>query len=322
MAAVAVARSVDKTRFDLADVLLFDPVPPNRSTTRTALSMVGFRQIFATSDFGEMLATLRGKVFDLFVADITQETAKLCDLVLTMRGGRAGGNPFVHVVLMAWKLDDDLVKRALNCGADDLITRPYSVGFLSGRVKSLTEARKGFVVTSDYIGPDRRRDPGRGGTIPLFDVPNTLKLKSRTDGQIARIDLEVPTAIRDARAKINSERAKRDVFQLSVLGHFAQEALTATQPLERDLDRLEATAKDLEQRLENSANDPALRLCEQVDQAIAGAKGGENVADHIRNMQELAASLYLAVNQGSTADDLKAELDKVVTLIKSRGRRD
>src|SRR5882724_2166846 len=160
MAAAAVAQSVSKTRFDLADVLLFDPVPPNRSTTRTALGMVGFRQIFATSDYGEVIATLRGKIFDLFIADITQDTAKICDLVMTMRGGRTGGNPFVHVVLMAWKLDDDLVKRALNCGADDLITRPYSVGFLSGRVKSLTDARKGFVVTSDYIGPDRRRDPG------------------------------------------------------------------------------------------------------------------------------------------------------------------
>jgi CheY-like chemotaxis protein len=322
MAAVAVAQGVAKARFDLADVLLFDPVPPNRSTTRTALGMVGFRQIFATSDYGEMLTTLRGKVFDLFVADITQDTAKLCDLVLTMRGGRTGGNPFVHVVLMAWKLDDDLVKRALNCGADDLITRPYSVGFLSGRVKSLTDARKGFVVTSDYIGPDRRRDPARGGVIPLFDVPNTLKLKSRSDSEIARIDVEVPNAIRDARAKINSERAKRNVFQLSVLGHFAQEALTATQPLERDLDRLEATLKDLVQRLETSSNDAAIKLCEQVDQAIAGAKGGENVAEYIRKIQELAVSLYLAVNPGRTADELKTELDKVVALIKSRGRRD
>src|SRR5882672_8307945 len=92
MAAAAAIQSVGKTRFDLAEVLLFDPVPPNRSTTRTALGMMGFRQIFATSDHGEMLTTLRGKVFDLFVADITQDTAKLCELVLSMRGGRMGGN--------------------------------------------------------------------------------------------------------------------------------------------------------------------------------------------------------------------------------------
>jgi CheY-like chemotaxis protein len=322
MAAAAVAQGVSKTRFDLADVLLFDPVPPNRSTTRTALGMVGFRQIFATSDYGEVIATLRGKLFDLFIADITQDTAKLCDLVMTMRSGRAGGNPFVHVVLMAWKLDDDLVKRALNCGADDLITRPYSVGFLSGRVKSLTDARKGFVVTSDYIGPDRRRDPGRNGGIPLFEVPNTLKLKSRADGEIGRLDSEVPNAIREARSKINSERARRNVFQVSVLAQFAREALTATQPLERDLDRLEATMKDLSQRLENSGNEAALGACESLEKEIAGAKCGENVADHIGKVQELAVSLYVAVNPGRSADDLKIELDKAITLIKSRGRRD
>jgi DNA-binding response OmpR family regulator len=282
--------------------------------------MMGFRQIFATSDYGEMLTTLRGKVFDLFLADITQETAKLCELVLTMRGGRMGGNPFAHVVLMAWKLDDDLVKRALNCGADDLVTRPYSVGFLSGRIKSLTDARKGFVVTSDYIGPDRRRDPGRSSGIPLFDVPNTLKLKSRADGP--RLDSEVPNAIREARAKINAERAKRCVFQLSVLGQFAQEALSASEPLERDLDRLEATLKDLLQRLENSGNDAALKQCEALEKAIAAAKGGERVADHIAKIREVAAALYTTVHPARTAADLKAEVDKAVTLIKSRGRRD
>ncbi len=321
MAAAAVAQSVGKTRFDLADVLLFDPVPPNRSTTRTALGMVGFRQIFATSDFGEMTTTLRGKVFDLFVADITQETQKLCDLVQTMRAGRSGGNPFVHVVLMAWKLDDDLVKRALNCGADDLVTRPYSVGFLAGRVKSLTEMRKGFVVTSDYIGPDRRRDPGRGG-IPLFDVPNTLKLRSRADGEGARLDLEVPNAIREARAKINAERARRDAFQVSILAQFTQEALTATQPLERDLDRLDATLKDLAQRLEGAANEAALKLTTSLEKAVVDAKGGENVAEHINAIKEHAASLYVAINPGRSPDDLQAELSKAVTLINSRGRRD
>jgi CheY-like chemotaxis protein len=323
MAAAAAVHSVNKTRFDLAEVVLFDPVPPNRSTTRTALNMIGFKQIFATSDHGEMLANLRGKVFDLFVADITQDAAKLCDLILSVRGGSTGSNPFAHVVLMAWKLDDNLVKRALNCGADDLITRPYSVGFLTGRLKSLIEARKGFVVTSDYIGPDRRRDPARGaGSIPLFDVPNTLRLRTRPEGEVMRVDAEIPHAIRDARSKINSERSKRNSFQLSVLAHFAQEALAATQPLERDLDRLDATLKDLIQRLETSPNDAATKLCAEIDAAIAGAKAGENVADHIRKIQELAQSLYLALNQGKSAADHKAELDKVIALIKSRGRRD
>ena len=322
MAAVAVAQSANKTRFDLADVLLFDAVPQNRSTTRTALGMVGFRQLFATSDYNELLTAWRGKAFDLFVADITQDTARLCELVRAIRGGHMGGNPFVHVVLMAWKLDDDLVKSALHCGADDLVTRPYSVGFLSGRFKSITEARKGFVVTGDYIGPDRRRDPGRGcGNIPMFEVPNTLKLKSGGDCELARLDLELPNAIREARTKINAERAKCGAFQISILAQFAREAAAAKQPLERDLDRLEATMKDLGRRLEGG-NDGALKICESLDVAIAGAKGGENVADHFGKIQELAVSLYLAVNPGRSANDLKAEVDKEVASIKSRGRRD
>jgi hypothetical protein len=139
---------------------------------------------------------------------------------------------------------------------------------------------------------------------------------------VGRLDAEIPAAIRDARVKINGERAKRNAFQLSVLGHFAQEALTATQPLERDLDRLDATLKDLVQRLDGTPNEAASKVCADLDQAISGAKGGENVADHIKKVRELAASLYQALNPGKTAADHKAELDKVITLIKSRGRRD
>ena len=158
--------------------------------------------------------------------------------------------------------------------------------------------------------------------MPLFDVPNTLRLKSHGDGATQRADIEAQNSIREARGKINSERAKRDVFQIAILGHFAQEALTATQPLERDLDRLEATMKDLSQRLEGSGHDGVLKLCEPLDAAIAGAKGGENVADHIAKVQEQVVTLYTAIHPGRSADDLKTEVDKVVTLIKSRGRRD
>jgi len=127
-----------------------------------------------------------------------------------------------------------------------------------------------------------------------------------------------------ARRARKSTPSGRDVtaFQISVLAQFAREALSATQPLERDLDRLEATMKDLSQRLENSANEGALKICESLDKAVAGAKGGENVAEQIGQIQELAVSLYGAVNPGRSPDDLKSELNKAITLIKSRGRRD
>lgn len=324
MAAVAEVQRANKLRFDLAEVILFDPVPPNRSTTRTALSMLGFKEIHATSDYHEMLGFLRGRVFDVFVADITQDTARLCDLVLAMRGGgNVTTNPFAHVILMAWKLEDDLVKRALNCGADDLITRPYSVGFLTGRLRSHTDARKSFVVTSEYIGPDRRRDPSRRqSAIPLFDVPNTLRIRARPEEYQTRQSGEISSSIREARGRINAERVKRNVFHLSVLAHFVHEALTGTAPLEVDLDRLDSTLKDLTHRLDALSGDPAAKLCTELGRAISGAKSGENVAGHVRAMQDLAASLYLIANPGRTAADLQMQIDKVATLIKSRGRRD
>jgi hypothetical protein len=39
-----------------------------------------------------------------------------------------------------------------------VIIRPFSTSFAEDRIRTLIRARKPFIVTSDYIGPDRRRD--------------------------------------------------------------------------------------------------------------------------------------------------------------------
>jgi hypothetical protein len=46
-------------------------------------------------------------------------------------------------------------------------------------VTAHTQARKPFVVTSDYIGPDRRQGTPRPNSAAQFAVPNTLLSKTR-----------------------------------------------------------------------------------------------------------------------------------------------
>jgi len=70
----AISKQVTQTSFEGADALIFDPVATNRGTARTALAMLGFRQVTATSVFDEFASLMAERMFDIVVIDVTQYT--------------------------------------------------------------------------------------------------------------------------------------------------------------------------------------------------------------------------------------------------------
>jgi len=191
--------------FDKASVLVYDPVALNRHSTRNVLHSLGFRGIAtaATCDeFTEQLGSERE--VDLIFAEVTGGDGDICGLIQKMRQGEVGKNPFVVIIATAWMSASDIVKQVLLAGADDLVVRPFSTSRMMERVRTHVEARKGFVVTSDYIGPDRRRDPGRSsgnGPSPrrsgfgraggLLEVPNSLRTKAANDPEVSENTADV-----------------------------------------------------------------------------------------------------------------------------------
>ena len=322
MTAATAKRINAQLSFEHANALVFDPVSVNRATTRTALGMLGFRQITATSVFEELAQIVRGRVFDLLVADVTHETQKSCGVVRAIREGHAGANPFMHVVLMAWKLEGDLVQRALNCGADDLVTRPFSVDFLRARIKAHAEAKKQFVVTSDYIGPDRRRNRNGRPTTTLIDVPNTLFVKSQEQQGADRSTASLMDEIKAASSKIDAERARRNAFQVSFLLRFLKESLAAVAPLENDLKRLGTVIKDITPRVHGPEAEAVQKHTEALLEETNGALSGENVAARLDKMDEVSGALLEALNPGRDRAELVQEVDGAVAAVKARGRKD
>jgi CheY-like chemotaxis protein len=314
----AIEKQMTQTSFEGADALVFDPVATNRGTARTALSMLGFRQVTATSVFDEFQSLVASRLFDLLVVDVTQDPSKMCGMVRTIRAGHAAANPFQHIILMAWKLEGDLVQHALNCGADDLITRPFSVDFLGARIRAHAELRKAFVVTSDYIGPDRRRARMPQPASNLFNVPNTLLAKAHDPAWFEDEGKSAQDKIKEAVSKVNAERARKDVFQIAFLMHFLRESWDTMAPLEDDLMKIEALTRDLVARVgeADSSTQGAAMLA-----AVAGSLSGENVAAHVDEMGRLSAALLRTLSPSQDPDSLEQEVAEAVAAAKSRGRR-
>lgn len=314
----ALARQTARLPLAGAEVLLFDPVPANRALAATALRMTGLSRLAATSSYDELTSLLRTRMFDLLIADVTGDAAKSCAAVRALREPCAGPNPFLHVILMTWRLEGGLVHEALNCGADDLITRPFSVDLLAARLRTHAEQRKPFAVTYDYIGPDRRKVRAGRTTDNLFDVPNTLLDKLREAPQ-RWID-GLPKLIDAASTKVNHHRARADAFQIAYLVHGAREALKTGGTVAGELAGMEAMAKDLGTRLTGhaAAETAAAKLPGLIDE-IASAR--DNAPAHLSKIDETATALLEALNPGRERQDLLKSVADTFAAVKGRDQK-
>src|SRR5580692_3325713 len=210
--------------YENARTLVYDPVGANRNATRMALYTLGFRHIETAATLESFAEQIIFSPPDLAICEAHGVDNDLCALIQRLRQGETGENPFVVIIVTAWDNSNTLVGRVVNSGADDLILRPFSVAQLSQRIRTHVERRKGFVVTSDYIGPDRRRNADRPSDVELFQPPNSLKMKVQenltADAAAKRLESELAAV----RSKFDSEKLSRDAFQICVLWRLLQDA--------------------------------------------------------------------------------------------------
>lgn len=315
MSAVAVPKT-QAFSFAHAEALVFDPVQANRLAARTALSSAGFGRVVAQSDIESFSREWAAEPFDLLLADVTDYPEKVFELVRSIRDGRVGKNPFVHVVLTAWRLEGDLIKQALNCGADDLVTRPFSVDSIRARIRSHVEGRKPFVVTADYVGPDRRREPPRNSP-QLMQVPNVLLAKAVGAAKAGAAALE---EVKLVQKRVEAERMRRGAFKIACSWHMLNDALQAQQPLEAELERVDAATKDLAQRLTATPLKAAQQAVASLQTEIGKALQGD-VAGPLAAMETLSRTLLEMLHPSRDKEELRQEVLATVATIRSRERK-
>jgi len=307
--------------YETAQTLIYDPVPANRTATRAVLYTLGFRCMETVATIEDFHEAIRIRPPDLALCEAQGADGELCRMIQALRQGVTGYNPFIVIIVTAWEKTNALVSRVVNSGADDLVLRPFSTRLLGGRIDTHVERRKGFVITHDYVGPDRRRDSARPSSVELFEPPNSLKMKAKErlspDEAAARLETE----LRGAREMLTSEKLRRDAFQICILWRLLQEKRPGEASYEEDLDKLERLTRGVAERCRENEHEIAAKWCESV---LAGAEGLKMGVDRNASMH-LLGHAALNLNQvfhpeKSTADHL-AKIDATVAVIRARGQQ-
>jgi len=199
-----------------------------------------------------------------------------------------------------------VINRILDVGCDDLTARPISPKVIAGRVATLVHNRKPFVVTADYVGPDRGGRQRDDHELPKLDVPNALRRKALENAgspvsvaslrqaretmskhRIARIATRIGAeALRLKSRAASDERVKSDPDERKHLAELlamidsvselvAEQSLDELEPLNQSMSRLAGSMA-----AQGVPNDRQLALLHLHGEAIAATVNNrEEVAD-------------------------------------------
>ena len=256
-------------------IVLFERDSDVRQAIKATLAQDTFTQTLATSGLKTAQTAIFNDKADLMVIDIDENRNEICKMMRKIRHNLAGGNPFPVSIALSSSSDFQNVHQAVNSGFDIMLLKPFSMATLLGRVHQLMRQRAPFVVTSDYIGPDRRQNQSRsqnGGRLSgddrLMTVPNPLKIMATGAVSLARMRHAIEegvTKVNERRVVCNSERISQLVGILAsqyMLSNLDQEFV-------RGLKRPQAICGEMDRRLKRSKFAHAADLCDTMETVVS-----------------------------------------------------
>ncbi len=272
------------------------------------LSQFGFRNIVELANYVGVHKYLKENQVDLVISNTHFSDLSIAQIAKEMRDDLQSENAFSTVILLTSNRDHDFLRGVIDCGADDLLLMPISPQNLVDRVRLFSARRKPFVVTFNYIGPDRRKQPRAGSeSAPLVEVPNLLRARALQQDQAA-VQAEVDAALQ----RLNTLRIQRDGVQLRWLEDALRKLLHAGRfgapQFGEYLGDLGRTANDLKFRTAKWTNNRVPGLAEEVIGLVRETEGKNAPVDFgkVDRLLDFCGKIAAEISRAlpSTARDL------------------
>ncbi len=286
--------------FDQAQVLLYQPWPVFRDVFRGLLQGIGFRRFTYADSIDDLAKRLAKPDFALAVVHEEggwDERDETIDIVRRLRRGALGGDPFLPTVMTSAQVTGRVARGAVNGGVDQFWTLPVRLTVVRDGIEALVLRRPRFVVTTDYMGPDRRKSTRGGMEIPRIEVPNALR--NRLLGE------EAPATVIAYRRLFDRLRVERQVDQVGWLRARLQEG-PGKERRDLLLARLLEVAEDMRERIPRTRHRGQHRISQRLLELAATVQDGLRDGD-LDELERLHLELVDKVQPVVAAGDLSVE---------------
>ena len=139
-----------------AVVMVVDDSPFSMEVTIQALQGFGARIKYALKTVAQAKDILRAHTVDLLLVDCEGDGP---ELVRWLRRSGLEPNAYVPVIMTASHVRQSRVVDVRDCGANFLVTKPFSPSVVLQRIIWVARDHRPFLEAGDYFGPDRRFKP-------------------------------------------------------------------------------------------------------------------------------------------------------------------
>ncbi|HEY7799289.1 MAG TPA: response regulator [Hyphomonadaceae bacterium] len=146
-------------------VLVLDDNRFQQQVLRMILMGLGVKDVVTAKDVDAALQVLAEKKFDLVIADYRLDGKSGADFTRLVRAARGAGDRFIPIIACTSDTMPEVIRELRDAGADEILGKPVSSQALAAKIDAVINARRRFVSSSDFFGPDRRRQsrgPGAG----------------------------------------------------------------------------------------------------------------------------------------------------------------
>jgi DNA-binding response OmpR family regulator len=302
------AEDILKAALDSTDILILS----NDPNIRYLFENTGFRHIQTVrTEAQHALNIIAKEQCDLIVIDDLFYGDDTADFVKRLRNGEFSENIFLPVITLISEATSETANSMIRVGSDDVVIKPLSVNDIKKRIKTLVNRKIQYVVTADYVGPNRRSaartDPDKDN---LIEIPNALK--SKADGYLAS-KKDISEQMRDAHKQVRDRRLSLDGSEIQSL---INSALLSPEDFQIGIRKIEPLAREFETKLSGTGHKHIGEMCGMLNNVIEKIRGFED-KDNIELLVLLGNAISLAFKDDEASRQSSRE---VVVLIKQKFR--
>lgn len=138
-----------------ATTMVVDDSPFGLDLTCQALRGFGIRTSYTCQSAAEAMEILADQPIDLLVVDCEMPSVDGYELVRWLRRSTKTNN-LAPVIMTAAHIRRSKIVEARDCGANFVVTKPFSAATLLERIVWVARDVRPFLEVGDYFGPDRR----------------------------------------------------------------------------------------------------------------------------------------------------------------------
>ncbi len=310
----------DLQQMDRVVVFIGEPDDDARKELRQILNHAGLKQVSAHASLANLKALMAQMSPDLIILADDLDPG-VFDFIRDIRHNRLGINPFVLITTLVAPDHTDAVKAAMQAGTDDIIIKPVKEEQLLQRLKRVTVNRAAFVVTSDYLGPDRRAK-NRPSAIRRINVLNTMLEKANGRD----VDVEhIREAVDGSMNEVLQARLDSHGYRLGFVCNLILEAYqtkNVTEDVHAKLDVLVDLLRDAAKTAERLEDRQLALLCGALskDVYLISEHYKEPTQRDIDLIQKLSRAVVSAVKPRTAPDKLEAETRQATENYQQRER--